>query len=151
MPPLRWMNWSSGSASGLYAAAYRTARLHLGPLVSLGRIRGTRRMTAAKGPRPHRRRPKPRKGDAAPRQNVVLRQWQPRCVKPRISRSVRREAQAGDQMALEPEGVPDRDGFSCFSGVVGGLQEAHDLRRSSPASNAPAVEGRSTRRWALPK
>jgi CheY-like chemotaxis protein len=55
-------------------------------------------------------------------------------------------AQAGDQMALEPEDVPDRDGFSCFSGVVGGLQETHDLRRSSPASNGPAVEGRSTRR-----
>jgi hypothetical protein len=60
-------------------------------------------------------------------------------------------AQAGDQMALELEDVPDRDGFSCFSGVVGGLQEAHDLRRPSPASNGPAVEGRSTRRLALPK
>jgi hypothetical protein len=60
-------------------------------------------------------------------------------------------AQAGAHMSLEPEDVPDRGGFSCFTGVVGGLQEAHDLRRSSPASNGPAVEGRSTRRWALPK
>jgi hypothetical protein len=58
-------------------------------------------------------------------------------------------AQAGDQMALEPEDVPDRDGFSCFSGVVRGLQEAHDLRRSSPAGNG-ARRGSRRRRAKFP-
>src|SRR5580700_11186941 len=50
MPPLRWMNWARRSESGLYAVAYRRARLHL-LLVRLSALAGSavHRMTAPNG------------------------------------------------------------------------------------------------------
>jgi site-specific DNA recombinase len=50
MPPLRWMNRSRGSESGLYAAAYRIIRDHL-LRVRLSALAGSavHRITAAKG------------------------------------------------------------------------------------------------------
>jgi hypothetical protein len=95
MPPLRWMNWSSGSDSGLYPDAYRITRDHL-LRVRLSAFIGSavRRMIAANG------------SSRSDRQLLQAQRPASSVVFPALGRPPRHQAVDGGQVAIDRVAVP---------------------------------------------